>query len=80
MSKANIPVYTCERCNTTEELRQTSLIYGWGEFWAAQCNGPIWFGSMKKNEKTLDLCPRCMGELKTWFSNLPDTSGVGEGK
>jgi hypothetical protein len=43
-------------------------MYGWGEFWAAQCNGPIWFGSQKKNEKTLDLCPDCMFALRDWFN------------
>lgn len=67
MSKTNIPVYTCERCKTTEELRQTAQMYQWGELWAAMCNGPVWFGSQKRNEKTVDLCPKCMNELSAWF-------------
>lgn len=74
MSKNNIPVYTCERCKTTEELRHSHQMYQWGEFWAAMCNGPIWFGSQKKNDATLDLCPRCMGELKTWFNSAHPSS------
>ena len=68
MSKSNIAVYTCERCKTVEEIRNSAFGYAWGEFWAAQSNGPIWFGSQKRNDKTLDLCPKCMGELKDWFN------------
>jgi hypothetical protein len=68
MSKSKIDVYSCERCKTAQELRQPHQTYDWGEFWAAQCNGPIWFGSQKKNDRTLDLCPGCMASLKVWFN------------
>jgi len=68
VSKANIPAYTCDRCKETKELRISCETYDWGEFWAAQVNGPIWFGSQKKNDKTLDLCPKCLASLKVWFN------------
>lgn len=78
MTKSAIPVHVCDRCKTRQELRNSHEEYNWAEFWAAQANGPIWFGSQKRCDKTLDLCPRCIDELRDWFK-APSVPRQGRG-
>lgn len=78
MSSTSIPVYTCDRCGTTEEIRQNHQIYDWGTLIARQNNGPFSIGAEKCKDgaiKGADLCPTCTGTLKSWWMIGRNASG-----
>lgn len=70
MSCTSIPVYTCDRCGTTQEIRHNHQIYDWGVLVARQNNGPFAIGDQKYKDgrmKGADLCPTCTATLKSWW-------------
>lgn len=70
MSTTSIPVYTCDRCGHTQEMRESPALYEWGVLSARQFNGPFSIGNETYADgkiKGVDLCPTCVATLKSWW-------------
>lgn len=71
MSAKSIPVYTCDRCGHSDEIRETSTLYAWGVLFSRQNNGPFSIGDQKYDDgktRGVDLCPTCVATLKSWWT------------
>lgn len=73
MMRTSIPVCKCDRCGAVEEIREPANLYNWGAIHAAQVNGPFRLGPIPATKvfpvEALDICPKCVGELKDWWRN-----------
>lgn len=70
MARIDVPIYTCDRCKSVEEIRRPEQEYRWGGINYSEVNGPRWVGTHRSDKpKWADICPGCLTELHTWWLN-----------
>jgi hypothetical protein len=79
VSRDNIPVVQCDRCQLRVEVREEGQASGWGRAWAKAPNAdparPV-ARCIGGEVSQADLCPSCVEDLFAWWPSPPERTGA----